>query len=212
MICGVDEAGKGAVLGPMVVAAVGCREMDDLPAGVRDSKTLTPKRRESLYDEITTAFPFTVIEVTAGEIDTLRKEASMNTIVARMHARAIAALAPETAYCDACDVDEERYGRTVAAFSGISCRVIARHHGDALYPVVSAASIVAKVTRDREIIKLAEEYGPIGSGYPSDSRTIAFIDDHIEARGHPPSIARRSWKTVESLMEGRRQRTFGDFR
>jgi ribonuclease HII len=210
MICGVDEAGKGAVLGPMTVAAVGCEEMGDLPAGVKDSKALTPKRRGVLYAEITGSFPWTVIEVSAAEIDRLREEMSMNTIVARAHAGVIAALAPQTAYVDACDVNEERYAATVAAL-GSPCPVIARHHADALFPVVSAASIVAKVSRDRTIADLREELGAIGSGYPSDPATIAYLKERIRADGVPPAIARSSWKTVEEMMDGRRQRSLGDF-
>lgn len=210
MICGVDEAGKGAVLGPMVVGGVGCEEMTDLPTGVRDSKTLTPKRRETLYAEIVGSFPWTVIEITAAEIDRLRTETSMNAIVAKAHAGVIATLAPQTAYVDACDVNEERYGTTVVSF-GSPCPVIARHHADALFPVVSAASIVAKVSRDRRIAELQDEFGPIGSGYPSDPATIAYLKERIGADGVPPAIARSSWKTVEALMDGRRQRTLEDF-
>jgi ribonuclease HII len=210
MICGVDEAGKGAVLGPMVVGGVGCEEMGDLPPGVKDSKALTPKRRATLYDEITGSFPWTVIEVSAAEIDHLREEMSMNTIVARAHAGVIAALAPQTAYVDACDVNEERYAATVSAL-GSPCPAIARHHADALFPVVSAASIVAKVSRDRRIIELQEAFGAIGSGYPSDPVTIAYLREQIRADGVPPVFARRSWKTVEEMMENRRQRSLGDF-
>jgi len=210
MICGVDEAGKGAVLGPMVVGGVGCEEMGDLPAGVKDSKALTPKRREKLYDEITGSFPWTVIEVTSAEIDRLREEMSMNTIVARAHAGVIVALSPQTAYVDACDVNEERYGATVASL-GSPCPVVARHHADALFPVVSAASIVAKVSRDRRIADLREEFGAIGSGYPSDPVTIAYLKEFIRQNDVPPAFARSSWKTVEEMMDGRGQRSLGDY-
>ncbi|MDK2975376.1 MAG: ribonuclease [Methanofollis sp.] len=210
MICGVDEAGKGAVFGPMTVAGVGCEEMGDLPRGVKDSKALTPKRREALYGEITGSFPWTVIEVQAAEIDCLREEMSMNVIVARAHAGAIAALSPQTAYVDACDVNEERYGATVAAL-GSPCPVIARHHADVLFPVVSAASIVAKVSRDRRIADLREAFGAIGSGYPSDPATIAYLRERIWADGVPPAFARSSWKTVVEMMDGRRQRSLDDY-
>ncbi|WP_067049177.1 ribonuclease HII [Methanofollis ethanolicus] len=211
MICGVDEAGKGAVLGPMVVGAVGCEREADLPAGVRDSKALTPRQRERLYAEITGSFPWTVVEISAAEIDRLRREMTMNALVARGHADAIRALAPLTAYVDACDVNEERYGTTVAALLGGACTVVARHHGDALFPVVSAASIVAKVTRDHAIEALHAEEGEIGSGYPSDQATITYLKDYISGHGMPPACARQSWETVARLMDRRHQATLGDF-
>lgn len=213
MICGVDEAGKGPVLGPMVVGAVGCERETELPAGVRDSKTLSPRRRERLYAEITGSFPWAVVEIPASEIDRLRQEMTMNAIVARGHADAVRSLspAPLTAYLDACDVNEERYASTVAALLGGACTVVARHHGDALFPVVSAASIVAKVTRDRAVEALHEEEGDVGSGYPSDPTTIAYLKGYIAVHGVPPACARQSWETVARLMDRRRQTTLGDF-
>lgn len=213
MICGVDEAGKGAVLGPMVVGTVGCEREADLPAGVRDSKVLTPRQRERLYAEITGSFPWGVVEIPAAEIDRLRQEMTMNTLVARGHADAIRTLAPlpQTAYVDACDVNEGRYGSTVAALLNEACTVVSRNHGDALFPVVSAASIVAKVTRDRAIEALHAEEGNIGSGYPSDPTTITYLKDYIAGHGMPPACARQSWETVARLMDRRRQATLGDF-
>lgn len=213
MICGVDEAGKGSVLGPMVVGAVGCEREDDLPAGVRDSKALTRRQRERLYAEITGSFPWAAVEIQASEIDCLRQEMTMNAIVARGHADAVRALSPtpRTAYLDACDVNEERYGSTVAALLGRACTIVARHHGDALFPVVSAASIVAKVTRDRTVEALHEEEGDVGSGYPSDPVTIAYLTGYIAGHGAPPACARQSWETVARLMDRRRQTTLGDF-
>ncbi|MDD4253864.1 MAG: ribonuclease HII [Methanofollis sp.] len=213
MICGVDEAGKGAVLGPMVIGAVGCERETDLPAGVRDSKVLTPRKRERLYAEITGSFPWGVVKIPAAEIDRLRQEMTMNTLVARGHADAVRTLIPTplTAYVDACDVNEERYGSTVAALLGGACTVVSRNHGDALFPVVSAASIVAKVTRDRAIEALHAEAGDIGSGYPSDQTTITYLKDYIAGHGMPPACARQSWETVTRLMDRRRQATLGDF-
>ncbi|QSZ66833.1 ribonuclease HII [Methanofollis aquaemaris] len=211
MICGVDEAGKGAVFGPMVVGVVGCEADDDLPAGVRDSKTLTPRRREALYTEITGSFPWQVVEIPAAEIDRLREEMTMNDVVARAHAEAVRSLGAGRAFLDACDVDEERYRSKVAALVGGGCEVVARHHGDALFPVVSAASIVAKVTRDRALEDLRAEYGAIGSGYPSDKVTIAYLKDYVAGHGTAPIFARTSWETVARLFDQRRQTSLGDF-
>ncbi|OPY37640.1 MAG: Ribonuclease HII [Methanoregula sp. PtaU1.Bin051] len=202
MICGVDEAGKGAVLGPMVIAAVGADTesvLDGLP--VRDSKLLSPARRENLFELIADRCRVAIVIVPVDRIDS-RGVSGMNGCIARAHAAAIMQIFPETAYVDACDVNEGRYAQMVLAHLDIPCRVISEHKADITYRIVSAASIVAKVVRDREVALLAEEFGIIGSGYPSDPETIAFLSSYIEKHCRPPSCARKSWKTVSSMMEG----------
>ncbi|MDN7012442.1 ribonuclease HII [Methanoculleus sp. FWC-SCC3] len=208
MICGVDEAGKGSVLGPMVVAAVGCCEIEDLAAlPIRDSKALRPKQREELYEILFRDFSIAIVTIDAAGIDDARSKMSMNTCVAELHAEAIMGLQPEYAYVDACDVNAERYGRTVAGLLDYPCAIVAEHHADARHKIVGAASVVAKVTRDRAIRELKQQYGTIGSGYPSDPATIEFLRSYIREHGSPPACARRSWKTVTNLC----QTTMQDF-
>jgi ribonuclease HII len=77
--------------------------------------------------------------------------------------------------------------------------------------VVSAASIIAKVTRDREITILSEEFGKIGSGYPSDPVTIAFLSAYIKSHDAPPPIARKSWKTVSAMLVTNAQSSLTEF-
>jgi len=201
-ICGVDEAGKGPVLGPMVIAGVACSDLDELARlGVMDSKVLTAKRREALFALIREQFPYAVVIRTAGDIDQMRTEMTMNEITARAHAEVVATLGCPVAWLDACDVNEERYGRTVAGYIGRPCEVISKHKADRTCPAVSAASIVAKVIRDGLVCSLKEEYGEIGSGYPADPVTIEFLSRYIREHGNPPPIARRSWATVKNLMQ-----------
>lgn len=208
VICGVDEAGKGSVLGPMVVAAIGCRATEDLATlPIRDSKALRPKQREALYEILLRDFGISIVTIDAAGIDDARSRMSMNECVAELHAEALAGLRPESAYVDACDVNAERYGRAVAARLDFPCDIVAEHRADARYKIVGAASVVAKVTRDRAIRDLAEQYGEIGSGYPSDPTTIEFLKSYIQDYGNPPPCARRSWKTVANLY----QTTIRDF-
>lgn len=212
MICGVDEAGKGAVLGPMVVAGVAC----DDPAvfetwGVRDSKTLTPKRREALFERIRASFPFAVVVISAEEIDSLRATATMNAIVARAHATVIDRLRPSRAIVDACDVNPIRYREMVQASLHAPCEILSEHKADENHSVVAAASIVAKVLRDRAVRDLSDAFGGIGSGYPSDPATCTFLEGYIAANGSPPACARASWKTVAALMDRRSQASLFDF-
>lgn len=201
MICGVDEAGKGPVLGPMVIAAVGC----DLPEtveglGLKDSKALSPRRREELCPRILERCHVATKIIEAGEIDRIRTKMTMNECVALAHAEVIRKLEPTVAYVDACDVNEERYGEMVRQQLPFVCRVISEHRADSTYEIVSAASIVAKVVRDKAIADLKEAYGEIGSGYPSDQVTITFLAGYIRDHGEPPVFARRSWKTVKAMM------------
>jgi len=212
VICGVDEAGKGAVLGPMVIAAVGCRNQSDFREfGIRDSKQLTPARREVLFEEITASFPFAITSLSATDIDTLKKRTNLNEILARAHAGVIGRLRPSCAIVDACDVNARRYGASVTSFLPSPCRIIAEHHADDRHAVVGAASIVAKVTRDRELETLRDEFGQVGSGYPSDPATITYLKDYIAGHNEPPRCARTSWKTVAILMGTLTQSTLADY-
>ncbi len=212
MICGVDEAGKGSVLGPMVVAAVGIPSEDvfsDLE--VQDSKLLSPKMRERLYAIIRKRFRVATVRIDAHEIDEIRTGITMNVCVARAHAQVIDRLSPSVAYVDACDVNAFRYADMVKSFLDQSCEIVSEHHADQTFRVVSAASIVAKVTRDRAIRTLAKKYGNIGSGYPSDPVTIAFLSEYFDEHKCPPPIARKSWKTVTTMIAQKQQSRLSEF-
>jgi ribonuclease HII len=212
VICGVDEAGKGSVLGPLVVAGIGVSSEERLSGlGVRDSKQLSPKERERLYGEIRKRCKIATVTIDAQEIDTIRNEMTMNSCVARAHAQVIQKLSPACAYVDACDVNSFRYAEMVKVHLPSPCEIVSEHHADEKYLVVSAASIVAKVVRDGQITKLAKKYGRIGSGYPSDPVTIRWLSDYIGEHPVPPPIARRSWKTVGALLAKKTQRSLLDF-
>jgi len=212
VICGVDEAGKGSVLGPMVIAAVGVRSETVLSGlGVKDSKQLSPDERERLYSHIKKKCKVATVLIQASEIDAIRREMTMNSCVARAHAAVIKKLEPKTAYVDACDVNPIRYGEAVKNYLEMTCEIISEHHADSTYAVVSAASIVAKVVRDREIVKLARKYGEIGSGYPSDPDTVRYLSRYIDEYRVPPPIARKSWKTVSVMIAKKSQSNLSAF-
>jgi len=212
VICGVDEAGKGSVLGPLVIAAVGVTSEDIFSElKVRDSKLLTAAERERLYSLIRKCCKVASVSIDAHEIDVIRTGMTLNTCIARAHADVIDKLMPEIAYVDACDVNEFRYGEMVKNNLSHSCEIVAEHHADKKFPVVSAASIVAKVTRDRAIRALSKKYGDIGSGYPSDPITIRYLNEYIDHYRHPPAIARKSWKTVITMMGKKEQSDLSKF-
>ena len=208
----MDEAGKGSVLGPMVVAAVGVSSenvFDEFE--VADSKLLSPKMRERLYVIIRKRFKVASVRIDAHEIDEIRTGITMNACVARAHAQVIDKLSPSVAYVDACDVNAFRYADTVKSFLEQRCEIVSEHHADQTFKVVSAASIVAKVTRDRAIMALSKKYGNIGSGYPSDPVTIAFLSAYIDEHKCPPPIARKSWKTVSAMLGKKQQSQLSEF-
>ena len=208
----MDEAGKGSVLGPMVVAAVGVPSEDVFSdIEVNDSKLLSPKMRERLYAVIRKRFRVVTVRIDAHEIDEIRMGMTMNACVARAHAQVIAKLSPDCAYVDACDVNTFRYAEMVKNHLELPCEIVSEHHADEKFPVVSAASIIAKVTRDRAIATLAKKYGEIGSGYPSDPVTIRFLNSYIDEHRVPPPIARKSWKTVSAILAKKTQSSLGDF-
>jgi ribonuclease HII len=208
----VDEAGKGSVLGPMVIAAVGVSSENVFAkVEVADSKLLSPKVRERLYITIRKQFRVATIRIDAHEIDEIRTGMTMNACVARAHAQAIDKLSPAIAYVDACDVNAFRYADMVKSHLETSCEVVSEHNADQTFKVVSAASIVAKVTRDRAITALSKKYGEIGSGYPSDPVTIAFLSAYIDEHKCPPPIARKSWKTVTAMLGKKQQSQLSQF-
>ena len=201
MFCGVDEAGRGPVMGPLVVGAV---YVDDDAAlrelGVKDSKKLSPKRREELYDRIIdVAEGYSIITLSAEEIDARRARMSLNMVEMEMFAEAVSCMPVTRVYVDCPDPNEEKFGNMLSVRID-NTPVTARHKADDTYPVVSAASILAKVTRDRLIAEISEEFGEnIGSGYPSDPVTISFIEKWLKEKGCTPRHTRNSWDTVKNL-------------
>jgi ribonuclease HII len=211
MRVGVDEAGKGPVLGSMFAAAVRA-DPGDLPAGVADSKSLSPERREELARGIREAADaVAVAEVPVGRIDD--PEANMNALTVAAHAEALAGAAGEGdgAYVDAGDTDAVRFERNVGEAVPFALDVRAEHGADETYPVVSAASVVAKVERDAHVVSLAGEYGEVGSGYPGDPATREFLRAYVADHGRLPACARESWQTSRDVLAAAEQSSLSEF-
>ncbi len=201
-ILGIDEAGRGPVLGPLVVAGVLCEDQEDLRGlGVRDSKQLTPSRREALAVEIARVATSRVLRITAAELDVSMEEVSLNRVEARAFAEVIRDLAPDEVIVDCCDTDEARFGARVLRDLGYDLPLRAEHKADQNHPVVSAASIVAKVARDEEVRRIGFELGqPVGSGYAHDPNTRAFLKQWLTVHGEMPPYTRLAWKTSQGLL------------
>jgi ribonuclease HII len=111
-------------------------------------------------------------------------------------------------YVDSCDVNPARYRDSMERHLVTKPRKLhSMHHADSSNIVVSAASIVAKITRDREIQEIRNAYGRgIGSGYPSDEKTMRFIRRWVAKNGQAPEFARKSWKPLRIMLEQAGQR------
>ncbi len=214
-IAGIDEAGRGPVIGPLVIAGVVIEpEKEDalIEWGVRDSKQLTPRRRETLEQKIQQlASQVEVLEISAKEIDTQRQQRrSLNILEAQWMAKVLNRLNWDIAYVDASDVNAERYGRQISAQLKTKNKVVSEHKADSAYPVVAAASVVAKVRRDLRIRELHRTYGDFGSGYPNDPKTRRFLRDWIRKHNTFPDIVRKTWETARDIHAAHRQQTFKD--
>lgn len=198
--CGIDEAGRGPVIGPLVVSIV-CGDPETFrELGAKDSKKLSPASRERLFPEIMSHAVFVKTEIlSANQIDEMMASETLNDIE-RDHYVALAKLAPDgcTIYVDSFDVIPERLGSFMNDQTGK--KIVSLHKADEFFPVVSAASIVSKVIRDREIMRIEEKYGPVGSGYPADPRTIDFLRNAMSTGVDVSEIVRTRWITYRRLL------------
>jgi ribonuclease HII len=218
MICGVDEAGRGPCFGPLVVAGVLVENDTELVRiGACDSKLLTPKKREQLAPIIKNLTSnYEIIILPAEDIDDLRKTMTLNELEVFVFSKIIKRLKPDICYVDAADVNEERFGRDILSHLSYQPTIISKHKADEQYPIVGAASILAKVTRDEQIRIIAEKlepklHLPLGSGYPADPVTKNFLKTWVSRFGSLPPDVRKSWETCQQLMKNHRIKRLDDF-
>jgi ribonuclease HII len=216
LVAGVDDAGRGSVIGPLVIAGILIdeKELSKLvQLGVKDSKLLSPSRRESLAIEIKRiAQKHAVVKLSPAEIDKVvekgRKLHKLNRLEAQAMAKVIEILMPDIAYVDASDVLEERFKQQILEYLPFKVEIVSEHKADRKYPVVSAASIIAKVERDKAIAELKAKYGDFGCGYPTDPKTLEFLRRCLEDFKEYPEFVRKSWKPAKKIkLENSSQQT-----
>jgi len=202
LVCGVDDAGRGSVLGPLVIAGISIEQKNIkklVKIGVKDSKQLSPQLREKLYEQILSLVEgYHVAKISPKTIDKSVSKNLLNQLEANYMAKVIKKLEAGSSYVDSCDVNPKRFGLYISNIAKTG-KIISSHHADRKYPVVSAASIIAKVSRDREIEKLRKNHN-LGSGYPSDPKTMKFIKEWVSQNGNVPVFVRKSWKPVKILL------------
>jgi ribonuclease HII len=224
LITGIDEAGRGALIGPMVICGITVEkgvEVELAEIGVKDSKMLTPKKREELYHKIkdtvqtrSRVSSIVPISISPCKIDNYRaKKVNLNMIEARTMAQIISICGGDEIYLDALTTRPERFKMLVQShLKRKKVNIIAENEADKNYTIVGAASIIAKVERDRAIEDLKRKVGvDFGVGYPHDERTIDFVDSLIKKHKKLPSYVRKSWITTQILQEKNWQRRIKDF-
>lgn len=207
---GVDEAGKGPVLGSMFAAAVRAPEAT-LPDGVDDSKRLSETKREAVAERLQSddRVEIAVAEVTVDRIDS----GNMNGLAVEAHAEVVETVSRpgDRGLCDAADVDAERFAARVQAAIDTDATIEATHGADAESPHVGAASIIAKSERERHVETLRDRFGEVGSGYPSDGVTRSFLRRYLSEHGRFPPPTRTSWSTCASIRAEAEQAGLDEF-
>lgn len=216
LILGLDEAGRGSVLGPLVVGAFLWRaavdaELRDLSAqaplravGADDSKAMSHKRRVAVRSVLEPIGQGIVRQVTARQIDA----ANINDLEEAAFISLVLQTRPDRLYLDApvhprgIPALQRRLARAIAAAGVAVPEMVVEPKADSTWPVVGAASIFAKVARDAAMARLSEEHGAaLGSGYPSDPKSRRWISGFL-ARGEAlPACVRTRWGTIEKLRQ-----------
>ncbi|HLC46978.1 MAG TPA: ribonuclease HII [Candidatus Nanoarchaeia archaeon] len=215
ILCGIDEAGRGPVIGPLVIAGVAISEEKAaalVSIGVKDSKMLSPKQRERMFDQIyEIADKIEVHIIQPEEIDSAVESQNMNLnwLEADYTIKILNAILPDKAFIDCPSNNIMAYQNYLVAKLKKHIEMKVAHKADQTYPVASAASIIAKVTRDREIEILKQQIGEdFGSGYPSDPFTKAFI---VKNHKKYPHLFRKSWETYKAVAGLQKQKRLGEY-
>ena len=214
-VLGIDEAGRGPIIGDLVISGVMIEEENEkklISIGVKDSKLISKKNREPMYSKIiNSVLSYDIIVVSPSEIDEVlfSQDLNLNKLEAIKSAMIINKLKPDKAILDCPSPNVESYKEYIKTFlKNKEIELVVEHKADLNYPVAGAASILAKVTRDRGVVELEKKYGTIGSGYPADEKTQDFIKKNFEKH---PEIFRKSWNTFKKLEKTKKQKKLGEF-
>jgi len=217
-VVGIDEAGRGPVVGSLFIGGFMVEEskldeVDEL--GVKDSKKLTDGKREDLAEQLREMGEPFLKEISASEIDDLREVMSLNEIEIQGFTDVIERSDADKIIVDLPEPNGDRFINKMkrelpARFSDRD--FVAEHGADESFPIVSAASIIAKSARENHVDSLKQKYGyDFKSGYPHDKPTINFLEDYLNEKGELPEETRMSWSTAERIVKENSQKSFDEF-
>jgi ribonuclease HII len=213
IVAGIDEAGRGPVIGPMVMAIVAMDESSLewlAKLGVKDSKQLTPRQRERLFEKIKQKARYSIKIISPEEIDeaVCSKKSNLNWLEAVKSAELIKEINPDRVFIDCPSPNIGKYVEFLRKIVNKKTEIIAKHKADQLYPIVSAASIMAKVIRDKEIEDLKKRHNvDFGSGYISDPATAKFLEENHDKY----VFFRKSWAPWKEKSRGKMQKKLNEF-
>jgi ribonuclease HII len=210
---------KGPVLGPLVMVALAVKEEDQKKLewlGVKDSKLLSSSVREELFDqihELAHDFRVEVIEPDAIDLSLREEGTNLNWLEAETSARMVSELNPDRIILDCPSVNIQAYKDYVFGklSKGVAdnSELIVEHKADMYHITVAAASVIAKVIRDRYVDKIKMDIGvDCGSGYMSDPKTKAFLEKYHEKHA---SLFRKGWASFRNVEEAKKQKKLGEF-
>ncbi len=216
LICGIDEARRGPVLGCMVMcgAMIDDKDMPKLiKLKPKDSKLLTKEEREELYPKLLSALKYyKVIIMQPKEIDKAvhgHDGLNLNKLEAKKQAEILNEFNPDKAIIDCPSNNISSYKIYLKKLLKNKAVELILEHNAERYPLVAAASIIAKVTGDREIELLKKQIGiDFGSGYLTDSKTVEFLKNNFE---NYPELFRKSWFPYKELVSKKFQKNLSDF-
>ncbi len=209
---GIDDAGRGPVLGPMVLAGVLVDEKTSeeyKKIGVKDSKDITPKRREFLAEKIKkSAIEFKRIKVSPEKIDSsLTTGTNLNSLEAIKIAKIINLINSNPnrklkviVDCPSTNISSWTDFLKTKVENLSNLEISCEHKADRNHISVSAASILAKQKREDEVGKLKKEFGEIGSGYPSDPVTCKFLEKNAD-KLKDKNLFRKTWQTYKNAIQ-----------
>lgn len=220
IILGMDEAGRGPVIGPMVFGIAGGNnnQLDVLRYnGVNDSKKLSSSTRDRFYKLISESLEIAdTLVYSAKKITMMMETMSLNEIEVEGYRELLSQYVSRSdiVYLDAADAVADRFGKKVT--DGLKIRYVSEHKADSRYTIVGAASILAKVTRDKIIEELGKEYSekypdipPFRSGYPMDARK--FLEEYYHQFRNFPPIVRTKWKSCKRIVNRYKENSIDDF-
>ncbi len=211
-VLGIDEAGRGPVIGPLIIAGVMIEQgTEDKIDGVKDSKLLPHKKRIELAKKIKKNSKYLIISIPPKEIDEalMSDHLNLNWLEAHKQAEIINKLKPDVAIIDCPSPNCKKYTEFLRKLlKNKKTKLIVEHKADSNYPVCSAASILAKVKREQEVAKIKKKYGDIGPGYPANPITQKFVRENWEKH---PEIFRRTWATWKNHQKMKQQKKLGEF-
>ncbi len=219
IVVGVDEAGRGPVLGPLVMAALAFKE-EDLKKlewmGVKDSKQLSPEVREELFErirEIVNDFRVEMIEPDAIDLSLKESGTNLNWLEADTSARMVSEMEPDRIIVDCPSVNlpayKDYFSKKLSHGVFEKAELVVEHKADVNHIAVAAASIIAKVIRDRHLEKLKQELGiDFGSGYMNDPKTQEFLEQYFEKYPH---LFRKRWQSYKNTVDRNRQKKLGEY-